>query len=78
MLKPLNNLGLMYATGEGVLQDNKKAHMWYNIALSNGNDWADDNFKRLTEGIFSRMTPADIAKAEDMARQCLASNYQDC
>ena len=32
------NLGLMYANGEGVLQDNLYAHMWWNIAASQGNE----------------------------------------
>ena len=69
-----NNLGLMYASSRGVLQDEKKAHMWWNIAYANGHDKADHNINIITQ----RMTPADIATAEDMARQCLASNYQDC
>jgi TPR repeat protein len=74
-----NNLGTMYHNGEGVLQDNKKAHMWYNIARANGEkEHAADNIERLTGGIFSRMAPADISEAQDMAERCLASNYQDC
>jgi uncharacterized protein len=64
----------MYVIGEGVKKDDKKAHMWFNIARSNGNDGADDNIEILTQ----YMTPADISQAQDMARQCLASNYQDC
>ena len=68
------NLGNMYLSGEGVLQDDKKAHMWWNIARANGNDSADHNIKSITQ----RMTPADISKAQDMAKRCLASNYQDC
>ena len=69
-----NNLGNMYLSGEGVLQDDKKAYMWWNVARANDDDKADHNIK----SIIQRMTPADIATAEDMARQCLASNYQDC
>ena len=34
------NLGVMYETGRGVLQDNTMAHMWYNIASANGNEKA--------------------------------------
>ena len=65
----------MYYRGEGVLQDDKKAHMWLNIARANGEkEHAADNIK----GITQRMTPADISEAQDMARQCLASDYQDC
>ena len=68
-------LGLMYRLGEGVLQDNKKAHMWWNIARANGEkEYAADNINIITR----YMTPADISKAQDMAKRCLASNYQDC
>ena len=31
-----SNLGVMYALGDGVIQDNVYAHMWGNIAASNG------------------------------------------
>ena len=72
--KAQNNLGLMYATSRGVLQDDKKAHMWWNIAYANGHDKADHNINIITQ----RMTPAEISKAQDMAKRCLASNYQDC
>ena len=68
------NLGQMYYTGEGVIEDNKKAHMWMNIARANGNHTADQGINIITQ----YMTPADISKAQDMARRCLASNYQDC
>ena len=69
-----NNLGLMYELGEGVLQDNVMAHMWYNIASANGNDksgeWRDER-----AGL---MTPADISKAQAMARECMSSGYTKC
>jgi hypothetical protein len=44
------------------------------IARANGNDLAGEGINIITQ----YMTPADISKAQDMARQCLASNYQDC
>ena len=69
-----HHLGVMYQNGHGVLQDNKKAHMWYNIARSRGSYWVHYNIKSISRW----MTPADISKAQDMARQCLASDYQDC
>ena len=33
----------MYYNGQGVLQNNVYAHMWWNIAASNGNDGAMKN-----------------------------------
>ena len=32
------NLGFMCDNGQGVLQDNVIAHMWYNIGAANGNE----------------------------------------
>lgn len=67
-------LGVMYYYGESVLQDDVSAHMWYNLAASNGSTTgqeARDDAER-------RMTPADISEAQQRARVCLASNYQDC
>ena len=69
-----NNIGSMYKDGEGVLQNNVMAHMWYNIAAANGNkksgEWRDER-----AGL---MTSADISKAQSMARECLSSNYKNC
>ena len=68
------NLGNMYNNGQGVLQDNVMAHMWYNIASANGEDkageWSDER-----AGL---MTPADISKAQAMARECMNSGYKKC
>jgi len=69
-----NNLGIMYEYGKGVLQDNVMAHMWYNTASVNGHDkageWRDER-----AGL---MTPADIFKAQGMARECMSSGYTKC
>ena len=67
-------LGLMYYNGEGVLQDNVTAHMWFNIAGANGAEDGRDN----REKIERKMTPADISEAQKRARICMASNYTDC
>jgi|TARA_B110000908_G_scaffold11742_1_gene13710 TPR repeat protein len=69
-----HNLALMYEAGNGVLQSNVMAHMWYNIASANGHsksgEWRDE-----TAGL---MTQADISKAQQMASECMSSNYQSC
>ena len=69
-----HHLGWMYANGEGVLQDNVTAHMWFNIAGANGAEDGRDN----REIIERKMTPADISEAQKRARICMASNYTDC
>ena len=69
-----SNLGLMYGTGLGVLQDYIKAHMWANIAAAQGNKRAAKNRKIHEE----KMTPAQIAEAQKLARECLARDYKRC
>ena len=68
------NLGFMYENGQGVLQDNVTAHMWYNIGAANGNELGGTNRDSIAEG----MTPSDISKAQQMARDCMSSGYQNC
>ena len=68
------NLGMMYAYGDGVVQSVVMALMWFNIASANGNstagEWVDER-----GGLMSQ---ADISKAQEMARECMSSNYQNC
>ena len=67
-----SNLGVMYIKGDGVLQDNVRAHMWANIASVNG------KYGELRDMIAKEMIPADISKAQSMARECMNSNYKNC
>ena len=68
------NLGLMYTYGNGVQQDNLKAHMWYNIASANGSvSGGKERDKREV-----LMSKSDITKATAMARECMASDYKKC
>jgi TPR repeat protein len=68
------NLGVMYANGEGVLQDYVRAHMWWNIAASSGVKVASKN----RDTIAKRMTPSQIAEAQDLAQECVKKNYKGC
>tara|TARA_R100000808_G_scaffold14569_1_gene34319 strand:+ start:608 stop:1189 length:582 start_codon:yes stop_codon:yes gene_type:complete len=67
-------LGNMYQSGFGVLQDNLRAHMWLNIAAANGVDEA----RELRDDLAKTMVPADVSKAQQMARECLEKNYKGC
>ena len=69
-----SNLGVVYQFGHGVLQSNVMSHMWYNIASANGNSQAGD----LRDEQAGLMTPADISKAQSMARECMSSGYNNC
>ena len=63
-----------YTLGGGVLEDPVLAHMWYNIAGANGKEPA----RGRREGLESVMTREDISRATELARRCMASNYQEC
>ena len=68
------NLGNRYAKGEGVAEDYVMAHMWWNIAAANGHE----NARKSKDNIVKRMSPSQIAKAQEMARECMAKNYKGC
>ena len=48
--------------------------MWLNIAGANGNEVARENRDNLERD----MTRAEISQATELARTCMASDYQDC
>jgi len=65
----------MYGNGDGVIQDNIYAQMWWNIAASSGNrDDASSN-RDIVAGM---MTPAQISEAQKLARECVARDYKGC
>jgi TPR repeat protein len=75
------NLGLMYAKGQGVLQDYVRAHMWWSIAASSGNKTAVKN----RDIIAKEMTPTGgaipfgtIEDAQKLARECVRKKYKGC
>ena len=49
-------------------------HMWANLASLQGIKRSE----RLREQIAKKMTPSQIEKAQDLARQCVKKNYKDC
>ena len=64
----------MYYSGQGIKIDKVYAHMWANIASSNG----FENSKGLLEAFNKEMTPSQIEKAQDLARECVKKNYKGC
>ena len=66
------NLAVMYDGGRGVLQDYVQAHKWYNLAASRYERWEADigaSAARNRDRLTARMTPAQIADAQKMARE---------
>ncbi len=65
-----NNLGLMYSKGQGVTQDYVRAHMWSNLAASRL-PWGTERDKvvKNRDLLAAKMTPAQIAEAQRLARE---------
>jgi hypothetical protein len=64
----------MYVKGYGVAQNYVTAHMWFNLAAANGEVAAIKG----RDDLAKLMTPQQIAQAQQLASNCLASNYKDC
>jgi TPR repeat protein len=58
-------IGIMYDDGQGVPHDFVQAHKWYNLAATNG----DKPAAELRDAIAKQMTPAQIAEAQQLARE---------
>ena len=68
------SMAVSYEYGRGVIQDNVYAHMWYNIAASNDAKGAP----QFRDELAKKMTAAEIAKAQELARDCVKKNYKGC
>jgi TPR repeat protein len=69
------NLGAMYDFGTGVLKDYVYAHMWYNIAAISGKSMKASKSRDL---LAKEMTPSQLEKAQDLARDCVRKKYKEC
>ena len=66
------NLGAMYVHGEGVAQDYVQAHMWLNLAASRLAASEKENRDLAIKHrniVAAKMTPAQIAEAQKLARE---------
>ena len=63
--KAQHELGRMYENGQGVTEDLVQAHMWLHIS------GADEDAKKINarDDIEKKMTPAQIAEAQKLARE---------
>ncbi|MEW6489913.1 MAG: hypothetical protein AB1578_18640 [Thermodesulfobacteriota bacterium] len=59
----------MYGKGEGVPQDYAEAHKWYNLAASGLTGEDRDRAARNRDHVAEKMTPAQIAEAQRLARE---------
>jgi len=68
----------MYEYGWGAARDYVYAHMWYNIVAASGNEYPGEYAGIDRDNIASRMTPAQIAEAQNLSRQCQQSAFKNC
>jgi TPR repeat protein len=71
-------LGAEYVQGRGVPQDYLLAHMWSNLGAAALPDKHREHALSLRDDIARRITPAQIAEAQAMARKCQATNFKKC
>ena len=69
-----SNLGFMYATGEGVPENNIRAYVWWSMAKIQGHVNAATNIDILKP----KMTLQQIADGQALAPKCYESSYKDC
>ena len=69
-------VALMYVNGHGVPQDYVRAHMWFNIAAAaaGASDGSGRDAVKWRDLVATRMTPAQIAEAQRMAREWVQSH----
>jgi TPR repeat protein len=65
-------VGVMYLKGAGTLQDFCQAHMWLNIAASQGHRKASRKLDYLT----ARMSVDQLAEAQKLAREWLSEHQE--
>jgi hypothetical protein len=57
----------------GVIQDYVRAHMWFNIAASDGHKDATNN----RDIVAKRMAPFQIENAQILSRECVKKKYKE-
>ena len=66
-------IGSMYEDGRGVPQDYVQAHMWLNLAASGYSDKSEEKLREIVikerDRVAAKMTPAQIAEAQKLARE---------
>ena len=60
-------LGFLYSTGRGVPKDFVQAHFWFSVSAARGSDAS----RKSRERVAKKMTPAQIAEAQRLARELM-------
>jgi uncharacterized protein len=73
-----NALAQMYAKGHGVPPDKVRAHMWHSVAIESSSSGSKQELMKDRDNLASHMTPVQVQKAEELAKQCLESKFKKC
>jgi TPR repeat protein len=73
-----SSLGLMYAQGRGLSQDLVRDHMWSSLAASKLSGDDAQLAARRRDTIQKGLSPAQLVRAQEMARQCEARKFKGC
>ncbi len=68
MTSSVRRLGVMYATGQGVPEDDIRAYAWFNLAAAQGAKEAME----LKDSARKHMTREQIAEAQQLSRELAA------
>ena len=79
--KAQNTIGRMYDTGRGLEQNFTRAYMWYALAVEQANRLQPNmnvgrfarDARAARDSVARRMTPEQIAEAQDFAREWMAN-----
>ena len=70
-------LGIMYANGRGVPQNDVQAHMWFNLAASRAPASERDEAIKMRNVAASNMTPEQIGEAQRLAQEWKPKSYAE-
>lgn len=71
-------LGWHYLDGQGIPQDNIRAHLRFSLAAETKDHDLSVSAAETRDFVAAKMTPAELALAQGMARHCKASRYKSC
>ena len=72
------NLGVLYRSGHGVPQNDVCAYMWFSLAAAHSTGNLQKPTADTRDNIAYRMTSAQIAEAQRLARRCQAQQFKGC
>jgi hypothetical protein len=73
-----NELAQMYAKGQGIQPDQVRAYVWYSVAAESLGGGSKNEIMKDRDNMASRMTPAQIQKAQELVQLCTESKFKKC